>query len=91
VTDDPRSRKVAVVADALLDSALDGLREDGWGVMQLPPAELDPETARAWVDLTAEQVAEYQRTGYEVVLRDDGVWGPALDEALTSLGARPLS
>jgi len=87
---DPRSRRVAVVADALLEARLNVLREAGFGLMQLPPADLDDATATAWVELTAEQVAEYQRTGYDVVLVDDGLWGDRLDVALALLGADPL-
>ena len=87
MTADPRGRRVAVVADSLLEARLDGLRDGGWGVMQLPPPELDADAAHEWLALTAEQVAEYRRTGYEVVLIDDGSWGAALDEALAELGS----
>ena len=90
MTPDPRSGRVAVVADALFDEKLDELREGGWGVIQLPPRELDPDAANEWLALTAEQVAEYRRTGYEVVLVDDGTWRDALATALATLGADPL-
>ncbi len=90
MSSDPRSRRVAVVADALLEARLNVLREAGFGLMQLPPVDLDDATAAAWVELTAEQVAEYQRTGYDVVLVDDGLWGDRLDAALAALGADPL-
>jgi hypothetical protein len=90
VIEDPRSRRIAVVADSLLEERLDELRDEGWGVIQLPPAGTDVETAQAWLELTAEQVAEYSRTGYEVVLVDDGTWGEALATALARLGAEPL-
>ncbi len=90
MTEDPRSRRVAVVADALLASRLGELRDRGFGVMQLPPAEVGVEASREWLALTAEQVAEYHRTGYEVLLIDDGSWGVALDEALAVLGSPPL-
>jgi hypothetical protein len=87
---DPRSRKVAVVADSLLGEKMDELREAGWGVIQLPPVGLDPGVAKEWIDLAAEQVAEYLRTEYEVVLVDDGRWRTAIDAALAALGAPPL-
>ena len=87
---DPRSRRVAVVADSLLGEKLDELREAGYGVIQLPPAGLDEATAATWLELAAEQVAEYLRTGYDVVLVDDGSWRTAIDGALTALGAGPL-
>jgi len=90
VSADPRAGRVAVVADSLLESSLDELRVENWGVIQLPPAELDDAAAAEWLALAAEQVSEYQRTGYEVKLVDDGAWREPLAEALTRLGARPL-
>jgi len=90
VIEDPRSRRIAVVADSLFEERLDELRDGGWGAIQLPPAEADAETAQAWLELTAEQVAEYRRTGYEVTLIDDGNWREPLAAALARLGAEPL-
>ncbi len=87
---DPRSRKVAVVADSLLASLLDRLEEEGYGVIQLPPDELDPETASLWLEQVAEHVAEFVRNDYTVVLADDGAHGEALHEALSGLGVGPL-
>ena len=40
--------------------------------------------------MTAEQIAEYLRTGYEVVLLDDGTWGKELENALAAIGAPAL-
>ena len=90
MTIDPRAGRVAVVADSLLEASLEELRVENWGVIQLPPAELASEAAREWLALVAEQVAEYQRTGYELKLVDDGAWREPLAAALASLGARPL-
>jgi hypothetical protein len=87
---DPRGGRVAVVADSLLQARLDELREGNWGVVQLPPTGLDDEAATEWVALAAEQVAEYQRTGYEVKLVDDGAWADRVNAALVRLGAKPL-
>ena len=87
---DPRSRRVAVVADSLLEVRLGELREGGWGVMQLPPASLERDAARAWLELTAEQIAEYLRTGYEVVLLDDSTAESELAVALAAVGVGPL-
>ena len=50
---DPRSRRIAVVSDSLLEPLLDELDRDGFGVIQLPPAGLDPETVQAWLDQVA--------------------------------------
>ena len=90
MSEDPRAGRVAVVADALLESSMGELRSGNWGVIQLPPRELDDEAADAWLELAAEQVAEYQRTGYELKLVDDGRWRERLAAALARLGARPI-
>jgi hypothetical protein len=87
---DPRAGRVAVVADELLESTLGELRAGNWGVIQLPPAEIGGEPAREWLALAAEQIAEYQRTGYELQLVDDGRWREPLAAALARVGARPL-
>ena len=89
-TTDPRSRRVAVVADSLLDSLLPELQAGGFGTIQLPPAELEPAVASAWVEQVAEHVAEFARNGYEVVLAGDGRYEDELRAALTALGAAPL-
>ena len=49
VGSDPRGRRVAVVAESLLPTLLDRLDADGYGVVQLPPAGLDPETSALWL------------------------------------------
>jgi hypothetical protein len=90
VSEDPRGGRVAIVADSLLEARLEELRGGNWGVVQLPPAELDGEAAAEWLALAAEQVAEYQRTGYELRLVDDGTWAESLNAALARLGAQPL-
>ena len=87
---DPRARRIAVVADSLLEPMLDELEREGFGVIQLPPAGLDGETVAAWLEQTAEHVAEFKRNGYEVVLADDGLYSPELEQALATLGVGPL-
>ena len=87
---DPRSRRIAVVADSLLGPLLDELDRDGFGVIQLPPADLDEETVAAWLEQTAEHVAEFRRNEYEVVLADDGLYTAELERALATLGVGPL-
>jgi hypothetical protein len=91
VSEDPRGGRVAVVADSLLEARMDELREGNWGVIQLPPSNLDEDAAGEWLMLAAEQVAEYQRTGYEISLVDDGGWRDRLNAALAGLGSKPLS
>ncbi len=83
---DPRARRVAVVADSLLEPMLDELGREGYGVIQLPPADLDSETIGSWLEQTAEHVAEFRRNGYEIVLADDGLYTPQLEQALATLG-----
>ena len=87
---DPRSRRVAVVADSLLEPLLDELGRSGFGIIQLPPAGLDRKTAAAWVEQTAEHVAEFRRNDYHVVLADDGLYAADLTQALGALGVPPL-
>ena len=41
---DPRSRRIAVVADSLLEPLFDELGRKGFGVIQLPTTGLDRET-----------------------------------------------
>jgi hypothetical protein len=87
---DPRGRRIAVVADSLLGPLLDELDRVGFGVIQLPPAGLDEETVAAWLEQTAEHVAEFLRNEYEVVLADDGLYTAELEQALATLGVGPL-
>lgn len=91
MSDDPRARKIAVVSDSLFLERLPELRDEGYGVMQLPPATLDPATAADWLEQTAEQIVEYRRNDYEVVLVEDGAWTAGLTAALERLGVEPLS
>jgi hypothetical protein len=88
---DPRGRKVAVVAESLLPTLLDRLDAEGYGVIQLPPAGLDDETAAIWLEQVAEHVAEFARNDYEVVLADDGEYGGRLHEALSGLRVGALA
>jgi hypothetical protein len=59
-------------------------------VIQLPPAGLDAETIGAWLEQTAEHVAEFRRNEYEVVLADDGLYAPELERAFATVGVSPL-
>lgn len=89
-TSDPRSEKVAVVPDAQFVELLPELRGAGYGLMQLPPADLAPETAAEALEQIAEQVAEYRRNDYEVVLAGTGAWCAEIDAELARLGLEPL-
>ena len=87
---DPRSRRVAVVADSLLDALLPRLHDGGFGTIQLPPADLEPEVTSTWLEQVAEHVAEFVRNDYEVVLAGDGTNEEERGEALARLGVGPL-
>jgi hypothetical protein len=87
---DVRSRQVAVVSDSLLPGLLDLLDRERWGVIQLPPAGLEPATAADWLEQVAEHVAEFRRNGYTVVLASDGLYDSELESALRSYGVAPL-
>ena len=77
---DARSRRIAVVADSLLERAIDELGAEGFGIMQLPPGGLDADTTGAWLEQTAEHVAEFRRNDYEVVLAGDGHYAAELEQ-----------
>ena len=79
MSSDPRGRRVAVVAEALLSGLRTELDAGGYGVIQLPPAGLPPDVAREWLEQVAEHVEEFRRNGYEVVLADDGTYAHDLD------------
>jgi hypothetical protein len=91
VTLDPRSRRVAVVADSLLELLLPELQSGGFGAIQLPPMGLEPDIAAAWLEQVAEHVAEFIRNDYEVVLADDGSYSAELVAALAALDVSPLT
>jgi hypothetical protein len=82
VSADPRGRRIAVVADSLLEPLLDELGAQGYGIVQLPPAGLDAPTTAAWLEQVAEHVTEFRRNDYEVVLLSDGSY----DDELAPLG-----
>jgi hypothetical protein len=76
---DPRARRVAVVADSLLAPLRPELQSQGYGVIQLPPAGLPADVAAEWLEQVSEHVEEFVRTGYSVVLADDGAYALELD------------
>ena len=88
---DVRSSRIVVVSDEVLTTLLDDLDKSGCGMLQLPPEELPPETARLWIEQVAEHAAEFLRNGYDVVLLGETPWADELDAAVVSLGASPLT
>ena len=77
---------MALVADSRLEAMLPELTAEEYGAIQLPPHGLDPETTSAWVEQVAEHVAEFVRSGYEVVLAGDGSNEQELRAKLAELG-----
>lgn len=71
---DARGFRVAVCADVLVNPEPGGLdalavcERAGFGVMQLPAAWYPDEVAAGWIEQVAEQLDEYLRHGYAVVL-----------------------
>lgn len=90
MSEDPRGRRVAVVADSRLEALLPELEARGYGAIQLPPAGLEPEVVSAWLEQVAEHVAEFSRHGYEIVLAGDGTNETELHEKLAGLGVGAL-
>jgi hypothetical protein len=71
---DARGFRIAVCADALVNPEPGGLdalavcARTGFGVMQLPATWYPEEVAAGWLEQVAEQLDEYLRHGYAVVL-----------------------
>jgi hypothetical protein len=90
VEGDLRGFRVAVCADALVNPEPGGLdalavcERTGFGVMQLPATWYPEEVAAGWLEQVAEQLDEYLRRGYAVVLvtRADDPAGTKQREAL---------
>jgi DNA-binding transcriptional LysR family regulator len=98
VEGDARGFRVAVCADVLVNPESGGLdalavcARAGFGVMQLPATWYPEEVAAGWLEQVAEQLDEYLRHGYAVVLvtRAGDADGPrqrtALAAALAAIG-----
>ena len=71
---DERGFRIAVCADAFVNPEPGGLdalavcERAGYGVMQLPATWYPAEVAAGWIEQVAEQLDEYLRRGYAVVL-----------------------
>jgi hypothetical protein len=74
VEGDARGFRVAVCADTLVNPEPGGLdalavcARAGFGVMQLPATWYPDDVAAGWLEQVAEQLDEYLRRGYAVVL-----------------------
>jgi hypothetical protein len=82
---DQRGFRIALVADELVNPAAGGtdalevLREEEWGVIQLPPAWYPKDVAAPMLEQIAEHVEEFSRHGYQLVLVGAR---PGLEDAL---------
>ena len=71
---DARSFRVALIADEFVNpgrGGVDGLTvldAEGWGAIPLPPNSCPSEVAAELLDHIAEQVDEFLRNGYDLVL-----------------------
>jgi hypothetical protein len=86
---DARSFRIALVADRYVNPPPGGLdavavaAQTGWGVMQLPADDYPAEVAGPLLAEVAEQVEEFSRHGYGLVLVGERA---GLAEALTRVG-----
>jgi hypothetical protein len=86
---DERGFRIALVAAELVnpaDGAVDALAilaDTGWGVVQLPAAWYPDDVAGPLLEQVAEEVDEFARHGYDVVLVGERA---GLAEALARLG-----
>jgi hypothetical protein len=95
---DARGFRVAVCADVLVNPEPGGLdalavcERTGFGVMQLPATWYPDDVAAGWLEQVAEQLDEYLRHGYAVVLvtiagdADAARQRSALADALAAIG-----
>jgi hypothetical protein len=90
---DARSFRVALVASELVNpqrgglDALAVLKEEHWGVVQLPDADYPAEVAEPLLEQVAEQTEEFSRHGYRLAILGRRV---GLADALQSRGIPPL-
>ena len=70
---DERSYRVALIADELANATsgpdlVGVLERAGWGLMLLPPSWYPDDVAGPLLEQVAEQVEEFARHGYDVIL-----------------------
>jgi hypothetical protein len=86
---DERGCRVALVADELVNppsdafDSLEVLRDEDWGVVQLPPTWYPTDVAPQLLAQIAEHIEEFARHGYQIVLVGQR---PGLAEALSAVG-----
>jgi len=86
---DERSFRIALVADGYVNPPRGGLdavavaAQTGWGIMQLPADDYPAEVAGPLLAEVAEQVEEFSRHGYGLVLVGERA---GLAEALAKVG-----
>lgn len=86
---DERGFRVALVADEFVNpsergfDAVEVLRQEDWGVIQLPPDWYQPAIADPMLDQIAEHVEEFARHGYQLVLLGNR---EGLEDALRASG-----
>ncbi len=74
---DGRSRRVAVVSDRVVNppdgdrTAMGRLAGAGWGLVQLPPRELEPADRAEAIAAIVEQLAAFAAEGYAIALLVD--------------------
>jgi hypothetical protein len=85
---DERGFRIALVADELVNAGdgsdlLGVLERAGWGLMMLPPVWYSDEVAGPLLTQIAEQVDEFARHGYDLILVGERA---GLSEALSVAG-----
>ncbi len=71
---DGRSRRIAVVADSIVNpppgapDRLAALADQGWGVIALCPDDLVPEAREAWRCAIVDQAVTFLDDGYQLAL-----------------------
>jgi hypothetical protein len=105
IRDDARGRRVAIVADYLVNPrsglyvglpgrvapVFDVLVEDGWGIMKPPPHVAGESIGRAAISNIAGDAVDYLDHGYEVVIvAVDGLPGGGVWLALLESALRDL-
>ena len=90
---DGRSRRVAIVPDALVNppagapDRLAGLAAAGWGLVALPPPGLPVDALAGWREAVLDEVTTFLDGGYDVALVEPGdPEAQALAEGLREAG-----